>query len=119
VDDDHNGYVDDIRGWDFGENDNDPINPPPDPEGYYSHGTHVIGLAAAATNNEIGIAGSSWGCKYMAIKCASDKTPRFITNGYQGVTYAADNGADVINLSWGGGSFSKSARDVTDYAFQK
>ena len=119
VDDDHNGYVDDIRGWDFAENDNDPINPPKDAQGYYSHGTHVAGLAAAVTNNQIGVAGSSWGCLYMAVKCAKDDSPRFITNGYQGITYAADNGADVINLSWGGGGYSKSGRDVMDYAFQK
>ncbi len=119
VDDDHNGYVDDIHGWDFGENDNDPINAPKDPQGYYSHGTHVAGLAAAVTNNGVGVAGSSWGCKYMAVKCAKDDSPRYITNGYQGIIYAADNGADVINLSWGGGGFSKSERDVTDYAFQK
>ncbi|GBE26889.1 thermophilic serine proteinase precursor [bacterium BMS3Bbin03] len=119
VDDDGNGYVDDIYGWDFGENDPNPINPPPDPLGYYAHGTHVAGLAAAVTNNGVGVSGSSWNCRYMAVKAAKDDDPRSITNGYQGITYAADNGADVINLSWGGGGYYQAGQDVVEYAYNK
>ena len=119
VDDDGNGFVDDVHGYDLSEDDPDPINPPKDAQGYYSHGTHVTGLADAVTDNSVGIAGSSWNCRYMAVKCAKDDSPRYITNGYEGITYAADNGADVINLSWGGGGYSQSGQDVIDYAYNK
>ena len=119
VDDDGNGFVDDVYGYDIAEGDPDPMSPPPDAQGYYSHGTHVTGLADAVTNNGVGVAGSSWNCRYMAVKCAKDKSPRFITNGYEGITYAADNGADVINLSWGGGDYSQSGQDIMNYAYNK
>ena len=65
IDDDNNGYVDDINGWDAADNDNNPAPPISSP---YSHGTHVAGIASAATNNQIGIAGIGRGTVIMPVK---------------------------------------------------
>ena len=98
IDDDGNGYVDDLIGWNFDSNNNSPI----DEEG---HGTLVSGIAAAVTNNITGIASISYNLKLMPVK------------GYfDGLIYAAENGADVINCSWGGIQFSKADKEVIDYA---
>jgi subtilisin family serine protease len=117
VDDDGNGYVDDVHGYDLAEDDPDPSAAPPDALGYWKHGTEVAGNAAAVTNNGLGIAAVSWNCEYLPIKASYDATPRYISVGYPGITYAAEMGADVINCSWGSfGSFSQYNQDVIDYA---
>lgn len=94
VDDDGNGFVDDFRGWDWINNDNNPMDD-------NSHGTHVAGIAGAKSNNGLGIAGVSWGAKVMAIKV-------FQSSGYgdagtiaQGIAYAKDKSVTVINMSFG------------------
>jgi len=97
VDDDNNGYIDDYYGWDFVDDNNDP-NPNLDAGNPY-HGTHVAGIAAAATENGRGIAGMAPDCKIMAVQSGEGD---IIYNGAQGIIYASENGADVINLSWGG-----------------
>jgi serine protease len=119
VDDDSNGFVDDIHGWDFGDNDADPNDQPSDQ--YYSgHGTGCAGLACATTNNGIGVAGVSWNCQFMAVKNSPDNSI-FITpeSAFQGIIYAADNGADVISNSWGGSGYSKWEQEVINYAYSK
>jgi serine protease len=103
VDDDSNGFVDDVLGWNF-FNDNNDVN-----ETGFSHGTHVAGLAGATTNNDYGIAGVGWQCKILPIK-AGDKLQ--LPFGYDGVLYAAAMGADVINCSWGSFGASQYAHDV-------
>ncbi|MDZ7262658.1 MAG: S8 family serine peptidase, partial [candidate division KSB1 bacterium] len=109
--------MDDIHGWDLAEDDNDPTNTPKDAEGYWIHGTHTAGLASAVTNNGVGVAGVSWNCEILPVKCSRDNSPKSVVAGYQGIQYAADMGADVINCSWGGfGSFSQALQDVIDYA---
>lgn len=119
VDDDGNGYVDDIHGWDFGENDNDPSHGT-DQASITSHGTHIAGLASAVTNNFIGVAGVSWNCSIMPVKASTDADTRNILFGYEGIVYAADQGAKVINASWGRrGPFSQFEQDVIDYAVQQ
>ena len=97
VDDDGNGFIDDFYGWDFALADNDP-KPDYDSTGM-THGTHVSGIAAASMDNGKGIAGVAPLCKIMAVKAGSGNA---ITNGAEGITYAYENGAKVINLSWGG-----------------
>ena len=93
-DDDGNGYIDDVHGWDFINADNAPLDD-------NVHGTHVAGIAAAVTNNEIGIAGASWNARIMPIKVLQSTGTGNATNVAEGITYAANNGATVINLSLG------------------
>ncbi len=122
IDDDNNGFIDDIRGWDFGGlngiADNNPMEDRPD------HGTHVAGIASAVTDNGTGIAGLGFNCKIMAIKTSQDdfRNPAnqpYIVYGYEGILYAADNGARVINCSWGGGSYSIFGQEIINYAATK
>lgn len=113
IDDDNNGYIDDINGYDVGSNDNNP-NPP---STAYDHGTHVSGIASARTNNNNGVASIGFSCKLMCVKSTS--TPTAITNGYDGIVYAAVSGADVINMSWGGPTFSTTGQNVVNYAYSQ
>lgn len=117
VDDDGNGFVDDIHGWDFGDNDADPINPPSS-SSHYEHGTSTAGLACAVTNNLKGIAGVSWNCTFMPVKHAPDDDPNPYY-GYEGIVYAADNGADVISNSWGYFGYSQWEQEIINYAYSK
>lgn len=99
LDDDHNGYIDDTRGWDFCAFD-DPtiITEDNDPEDYHGHGTHTSGTVAAITNNGLGIAGVIENCRIMPLKFGPLMASSFAAKG---VIYAADNGADVISMSFG------------------
>ncbi len=99
IDDDNNGFVDDVRGWNFANNSANPAGLPATPVNA-RHGTQVAGVAAAATNNNIGIAGASWNALLLPVNasCPSDS---LICFGIRGILYAALNGADIINLSWG------------------
>ncbi len=118
VDDDGNGYVDDVHGYDIAMNDADPCPCLPDaPDYWYTHGTLTAGAAAAVTNNALGVASISWNCEYMPVKCSYDDNPRYVSTGYPGIAYAAETGADVITCSWGRhDSFSQYSQDVIDYA---
>lgn len=110
IDDDNDGYVDNFRGWDMSENDN---NPNVDNS---THGSHVSGCAAASTNNGIGVASPGFNCKFLPVKCAAQASTTSIDNGYEGITYAADHGCQIINCSWGGGFSSQMGQDVITYA---
>lgn len=110
IDDDGNGYIDDINGYDVGSNDNNP-NPP---SSSYAHGTHVTGCASPATNNATGVAGIGFSCKIMAVKSTTSSSS--ITNGYDGIVYAVASGADVINMSWGGTGSSTTAQNIITWA---
>jgi subtilisin family serine protease len=94
MDDDGNGLVDDIRGWDYINNDNDPKDD-------NSHGTHVAGIAAAVGNNGKGIAGVNWRAKIMPIKVFQSSGRGDAATIAKGITYAAQKGAMVINMSFG------------------
>lgn len=123
IDDDSNGYIDDVHGWDFseipssGENgeaqsgDSDPI----DESG---HGTHVAGIVGAAVDNDIGIAGIAWDCTLMPIRGAGVAGIRD-NRSAAAIVYAVDNGARVINMSWGGRDRSFVLRDAVDYAYAR
>ncbi len=90
LDDDHNGITDDTIGCDVVNGSNDPADE-------YGHGTHCAGIVAAVTGNSQGVAGVTPGARIMAVKC----WPLTLVNAAKGLVYAAENGADVINMSWG------------------
>ncbi|MDO9549209.1 MAG: S8 family serine peptidase, partial [Candidatus Marinimicrobia bacterium] len=94
IDDDQNGFIDDVRGWDWINHDNDPMDD-------NSHGTHVAGIAAAEANNGIGIAGVNWQAKVIPIKVFQSSGRGDAATITQGIIYAANKGATVINMSFG------------------
>ncbi len=106
VDDDGNGYVDDVYGWDFHEGDNGPDARPGPDEPYFpgkvSHGTHVGGLVGAASNNATGVAGHDWSCQLMMVRVFGPLFGAPDSIILQGFQYAVNNGADIINMSLGG-----------------
>jgi len=94
IDDDNNGYIDDTRGWDYINNDNDPNDD-------NSHGTHVAGIAAAEGNNGIGICGVVWNAQIIPIKMLQSSGSGNSSDLASAIEYASDNGATVINMSLG------------------
>ena len=106
VDDDENGFVDDVHGWNFTDNQ-------PDPSGSDWHGTATASVAAGMTNNGLGIASSSWNARFMGINTACSNSSG-LCHATKGVLYAGMNGADVINASFG----SEYASEVMRLAMQ-
>jgi subtilisin family serine protease len=105
LDDDGNGLIDDVEGWDFGMGDNDPKPEyTSDPSGIDVgfHGTFCAGLAAAATNNEEGIAGAGWDCRIMPLKVSNPDSGLTSSAIAGAVAYAVDKRAAVISMSFGG-----------------
>src|SRR3954469_18398073 len=95
VDDDGNGFVDDVNGYDFVERD----GTPQDGNG---HGTHVAGIVGARGGNGIGVAGVSWRVKLMAVRVLDGQARGTTTAVAEGLRYAVDNGARIVNLSLAG-----------------
>ncbi len=95
ADDDGNGYVDDLRGWDFANGD-------PDPDDDLGHGTHCAGIIAAAGNNGIGVAGVCWRARIVPLKFLGAYGQGTIADAVAAIHYARRCGARVINASWGG-----------------
>ncbi len=127
LDDDGNGFVDDIRGWDFAgadassSGDND-IRPPS--AGSYqilSHGTHVAGIMAAVFNNNLGISGIARGSRIIATKQSRDNdvSDGYLWDAYDGVLYCAKMGAKVINCSWGSDYYSSYADSLLQMIHDK
>ena len=110
VDDDGNGFVDDIYGWDFINNDGNPMDD-------NSHGTHCAGSAAAETNNSKGIAGVSPGAKIMGVKVMQSSGFGAAADIAQGILYAANNGASVISMSIGGAGRSQVTENALAVAY--
>ena len=105
LDDDGNGFVDDVHGYDFVNNDGDPF----DDNG---HGTHVAGTIAAEGDNGIGITGVTWSAQIMALKFLDAFGFGTTFDAIQAIEYAILMGADLTNNSWGGGGFSQPLRDA-------
>lgn len=110
TDSDNNGFIDDINGWNFADDNYNPIDD-------VGHGTNVAGIIAANGNNGVGYAGVDWNCKIMNCKVLDDSNLGWYTWFASGIYYAVDNGADVINMSLGGISFSQSMLDAVNYAY--
>ncbi|HEY7761644.1 MAG TPA: S8 family peptidase [Actinomycetota bacterium] len=109
TDDDGNGFKDDIHGWDFVTNDASPL----DADG---HGTHVAGIAGAEWNNGAGGSGVCPECSLMILRAGTEGGGFKSSDVVAAVRYAADNGADVINLSIGGPQWGKAERNALKYA---
>jgi len=110
IDDDNNGYVDDIAGWDFSDRD----NKPDDSDG---HGSHIAGTVAASTHNSTGVSGIAGGfggngVKVMPCKIFENATDDIIAEAF---VYGADNGAVISSNSWGGGPTSSIIENAIDY----
>ncbi|MCY4672147.1 MAG: S8 family serine peptidase [Bacteroidetes bacterium] len=108
-DDDQNGFVDDLHGWNFS-------NDTADPTGVGEHGTMVAGVAGAVADNGVGMAGTSWNAQLMLINASCDDDYEFLCFTNEGVIYAALSGADIINASFGADEFSRTEADAMQAA---
>ena len=109
LDDDANGFIDDVRGWDFVNDDNNPS----DDEG---HGTHVAGIVGAVGNNGRGVSGVCWSVTILPVKFLMADGTGFSADAIRAIDYASLMGAQVMNNSWGGGGFSRSMEEAIDAA---
>jgi subtilisin family serine protease/subtilisin-like proprotein convertase family protein len=109
VDDDGNGFVDDIHGYDFANHDGDPMDD-------FFHGTHVAGTIAAVANNGIGISGVAPNVQIMALKFLDGTGSGAISDAISCLNYAVANGASISNNSWGGGGFSQAFQSALQNA---
>lgn len=105
IDDDGNGYIDDVRGWDFSSNDNNPMDD-------NRHGTHVAGIIAAKGNNGTGVSGVNWSARIMPLKFLSFDGGGSTAGAIRALEYAVSMGAKVSNNSWGGGQRSQALADA-------
>jgi len=109
-DNDQNGFVDDVHGWDFAYDDNDPM----DSDG---HGTHCSGTIGGEGNNGAGVAGVCWSVRIMAVKFLDDTGSGDLSDAIEAINYAVANGAKVLSNSWGGGGgYSQALKDAISAA---
>jgi len=106
IDDDGNGYVDDVRGWDFYDDD-------ADPDDTSGHGTHTAGTIGAVGDNGIGVAGVAWRCRLMPLRFLGPQGG-YTSDAVLALQYAVQNGARISNNSWGGGGYSQILHDAID-----
>lgn len=112
IDNDGNGYVDDIIGWDFINDDNNP-------EDDAGHGTAVTGILAANYNNKVGVAGIDQRCKILVCKVLDNNLTGYYSQWVKAIYYAVDNGARIINFSMAGLEPSKALQEAVQYAESK
>jgi subtilisin family serine protease len=110
IDDDGNGFIDDIHGWDFYNDDSNPMDD-------HGHGTHCAGTIGAVGNNGIGVVGVNWTVKIMACKFLSSGGSGSTSDAIDAITYATMMGVDVMSNSWGGGGYSEALEDAIQAAY--
>ena len=111
VDDDRNGYVDDVHGYDFANNDASVYDPDPITGKGDEHGTHVAGTIAAVGNNGTGVTGVNWQAKVMPLKFLGPNGG-YTSDAVEALDYAVKNGVKISNNSWGGGGKSQALQDA-------
>ena len=109
LDDDGNGYVDDIHGWDWVNNDRDPDDD-------HDHGSHCAGTIAGVGDNGIGVTGVAWNTQIMALKFLDSNGSGYLSDAIYAIDYATANGARVTSNSWGGGGYSQAMADSIEAA---
>jgi subtilisin family serine protease len=112
IDDDANGYIDDYYGWDWVNDDNDPMDD-------HGHGTHTAGTIAAVGNNGNGVVGVNWNSRIMALKFLNSGGSGSLSDGVLALKYAADMGARVSSNSWGASGTSAVLDDAIQYEHDK
>lgn len=110
VDDDHNGYIDDVNGYDFAYGDGDPND-------VHGHGTACAGLVAAVQDNALGVTGVAPRCRVMALKAATDAGYFYDSANIGAYLYAANMGAKVLSMSFYSDQVSAAERDALNYAW--
>lgn len=114
IDDDHDGFTDNFRGWDMGDNDNSAQWSEANNPGAINHGVYVSGFAACKTDNGIGTASPGFLTTFLPVKI-SDANGMLVAS-YEGIVYAADHGCRIINCSWGGITPHPFGQDIINYA---
>jgi subtilisin family serine protease len=109
VDDDGNGFVDDIHGYDFANNDGDPMDD-------NKHGTHCAGTIGASGDNNLGVVGVAWKVRMMGVKFLTGGGSGSLENAIKSIDYATSHGVDIMSNSWGGGSFSELLKESIERA---
>jgi len=109
IDDDNNGYVDDFRGWDFANNDNDPIDD-------HNHGTHCAGTIGAKGDDGVGVVGVNWNVSLVGIKFLTGSGSGTTDGAISSIEYATKIGVTLTSNSWGGGGFSEAMKAAIDEA---
>jgi len=109
IDNDANGFVDDVHGYDFVNNDGNPTDD-------HNHGTHCSGTIGGAGGDGIGIVGVNWKVSLMGLKFLSAGGSGAISDAVEAVLYSTANGANLTSNSWGGGGFSQALKDAIDAA---
>ncbi len=120
IDDDKNGFIDDVYGWDFASNVADPrpkISQNADESGL-NHGTMVAGIIGASVDNGLGISGVSKNAKIMALRALDERGEGKINDVIRAIDYAISNGADIINLSFTGLEYNQGFREAIERAYK-
>ncbi len=112
LDDDGNGFIDDVHGWNF-------VNGNNNPQDDAGHGSHVSGIILGVSQNILGNNLAAASIRIMPLKFLDSSGSGSTSDAVQAIYYAANNGAQVMNNSWGGGGFSNSLLDAIAYAYQK
>lgn len=112
VDDDGNGFIDDIHGYDFANNDGDPLDG-------HGHGTHCAGTIGATHNNDIGVAGVMENVTLVALKFLTDSGSGSTEGAIKSIDYATKLNVDIMSNSWGGGGYSQALKEAIERAAEQ